>query len=148
MQYGKCYGSTDNIKTVVKGYHTVLSVMKLWQAVWVTRQTTSKEKQGQVAHGGSSNNPHNNWSVSWRGYNNCNNWPVSWRGYLHCLVYSALQLSLSAWRTGKSYERLSNINRTSLYRVNKDQGVETWQQSCSWHYHLCNYRCICKCNVM
>jgi len=24
-------------------------------------------------------------------------------------------------------------NRTSLHRENKDQGVETWQQLCSWH---------------
>jgi len=51
----------DNITTVVKGYHTVLSVMKFWQAVWVPCQTISKQKRGQVAHGGSSNNPHQLW---------------------------------------------------------------------------------------
>jgi hypothetical protein len=79
---------------------------------------------------------------------NHDNWPVSWRGYLHCLVYSALQRRLSAWRTRKAMQGWVICNRTSLYWENKDQGIETWQQSCSWHYHLCNYRCICKCNVV
>jgi len=81
----------DNIKIVVKGYHTVLSVMKFRQAVWVPRQTTSKQKKAKKLM-----------EVQATTLINHDKWPLSWKGYLHCLVYSALQPSLSAWSKEKA----------------------------------------------